>query len=67
MPNKTKIKTTTINISKHKKNTIEWKGVFTYGCVVQLLRDEKKNAIINPDNASIFVLNVCNNIEGSDK
>ncbi len=43
------------NNNKDKRDTTKGKEVLIYGCFTWLLRVEKKIAIIDPNNTSIFV------------
>jgi hypothetical protein len=55
------------NSNEHKWDTIEGK-LLTYGCVNLIVTSWKENLLVwTPNNVSIFIIDVCNSIQGSHK
>jgi len=56
------------NNNEHKWDTTKGGEVLTYGCVNSIIASWKENLPSQtPNNISIFIFNVCNNIQGSPK
>jgi hypothetical protein len=52
------------NNNEHKQYTIKGKKIFTYQCVSSIIASWKKSLPSQmPNNTTIFIHNICNNIE----